>query len=83
MSTKTKTTKTNASVEDRRRVQGIEDNNGGGSRSMTGLVDCQRQRSVDFLCFQFSNSNTVLSLSSFCLVLILFSSDSFFSPFAA
>ena len=78
MITKTKTTTTDASAEDRQRVQGIEDDNGGGSRSTTGLVDWQRQRSVDFLCFQVANSNTVSSLSSRCLVLILFSSDSFF-----
>ena len=78
MSTETTTTVTDASVEDRQRVQWIEDNDGGGSRATTGLVDCQRQRSVYFPCFQVSNSNTVSSLSSHCLFLVLFSCDSFF-----
>ena len=48
MSTKTKTTKTDVSAEDRKRVQGIEDDTGGGSGSTAGLVDWQRRRSVDF-----------------------------------
>ena len=76
MSTKTTTTTTDASAEDRKRIQGNDD--GGGSRSTTGLVDWQRQRSVDFPCFQVANSNTVSSLSSRCLVLMFFSSDPFF-----
>ena len=38
---KTTTTKTDASVEDRRRVQGIEDDYGGSSRLTTGLLDWQ------------------------------------------
>ena len=75
---KTTTTTTDASAEDRQRVQGIEDDGGGGSRSTTGLVDWQRQRSVDFPCLQVDNSKTVLSLTIRGLVLILFSSDSFF-----
>ena len=78
MSTKTSTTTTDASSEDRRRVQGIEDDEGGDSRSTTGLVDWQQQRSVDFPSFQIANINTVSSLSSCCLVLIFFSLDSFF-----
>ena len=69
---KTTTTTTDVSAEYRQRVQGIEDYDGGGSRSTTGLVDCQRQRSVGFPCFQVANSNTFLSLSSLCLVLISF-----------
>ena len=78
ISTKTTTTTTDALAEDWRRVQGIEDNNRGGSRLTTVLVDWQWQWSVDFTCFQVAISNTVLPLSSCCLVLILFSSDSFF-----
>ena len=83
MSTKTTTITTNASVEDRRRVQGIEEDDGGGRILTTGLVYLQQQRSVYFTCFQFANSNTVSSMSSRCLILVLFSSDSFFSTFAA
>ena len=78
MSTKTTTTTKEASAEDRQRVQGIEDDNGGGSGLTTGPVDWQQQRSVGFPYFWVANSNTVSSLSSCCLVLILFSSDSFF-----
>ena len=74
---KTKTTTIYASAEDRRCVQGIEDNNGGDIRSTTGQVDWKRQWSVDFPCFQVANSNTVSSLSIRCLVLIFFSSGSF------
>ena len=77
MSTNTTTTKMDASAEDRQHIQGNKDDNGGGIISTTGLVDWQRQRSVDFPCFQVANSNTVSSLSSRCLVLI-FSSDYFF-----
>ena len=79
MSTKTTTITTDASAEDIRRVQGTEDNDEGGSILTTGLVDWKRQRSVDFPCFQVANSNTVLYLYSCCLILILFSSDYFFS----
>ena len=66
------------SAEDRRRVQEIKDDDRGGSILTTGLLDWQRQRSVDLSCFQVANSNTVSSLSSRCLFLILFSSYSFF-----
>ena len=80
MSTKSTTTTTDASAEDRRRVQRSDndDRRGSGSGATTGLVGWQQQRSVDFLSFQVSNSNTVLSLSSRCLILVLFPSDSFF-----
>ena len=50
-----------------------------GSETMTGPVDCQRQQSVDFTCYCVAKSNTASSLSRRCLVLILFSSDYFFS----
>ena len=60
------------------RVQGIRDGDGGGSGSTTGPMDFQRQLSVDFLCYCVTNSNTVVSLYRRCLVLVLFSSDSFF-----
>ena len=80
MGTKTTTTKTDTSEEDRQRVQGNEDDYGGGSGSMMGPVDWQRQQSVNFPCFQVATSNTISSLSSLSLILILFSSDSF-SPF--
>ena len=73
----TSTTTTEASSEDRRRVQGIIDNDGGVNGSITGLIDYQRQRSVGFPCYRVANSNTVSYLSRRCLVLILFSSDSF------
>ena len=73
----TTTTTKEASAEDRGRVQGIGDNDGGGSGSTTGPVDWQRQRSVDFTFYSVANSNTVSSLTRRCLVLILFSSDSF------
>ena len=82
MITKTKITTTGVLAEDRQHVQGIKDDDGGGRGLTTGPVDWQQQRSVDFPCFQVANSNNVSSLSSFCLVLILFSSDPFFS-FAA
>ena len=48
ISTKSTTTTMNSSAEDRRRVQGIKDDDGGRSESTTGLVDFQRQQSVDF-----------------------------------
>ena len=51
MSTKNTTTTTDVLTEDRQRVQGIEDNDRGGSGLTTGLVDWQRQRCVDFPCF--------------------------------
>ena len=79
MSTKTTTNSTDALEEDIPCVQGIEDNNGGGSGLTMGPVDWQQQRSVDFTCLQVDKSNTVESMSSCCLVLISFFSDSFFS----
>ena len=78
MITKTSTTKLEAPEEDRRRVQGIGDNDGGGSGSTTGPMDWKRRQSVYFPCYCVSNSNTVLYLYRCCLVLIFFSSDSFF-----
>ena len=72
MSTNTTTTTTDASAEDRIRVQGIKDDNGGCRRSTTEPVDSQRKWSVYFPCFQVINSNTVLYLSSHCIVLMLF-----------
>ena len=75
---KTTTTSTEASAEDRQRVQEIGDNNGCGSGLTTGPVDWQRQRSVDFPCYWVANSNTVSSLYICCIVLILFSLDYFF-----
>ena len=74
---KTTTTTTDASPEDIRHVQGIEDNEKGGIRLTTSLVDWQRQQSVDFLCVQVANSNT--NTSRF-LVLIFFHQIPFF-PF--
>ena len=82
MSTKTTTTTMDVSEEDRQRVQGIKDNNIGSSGLTTGPLDWQQQHSVGFPSFQVDNINTVLSLSTCCLVLILFSSDSF-SRFSA
>ena len=79
MSTKTTTTTTEVLVKGRRCVQGIRDNNEGRSGSTTGPVDWQRQCSVYFPWFQVANSNTVSPLSSCCLVLVFFSSYSFFS----
>ena len=79
MSTKTTKIKTETSEEDRRRVQGIRDDSGGGSALTTDLLGWQRQRSVGFLCYRFANSNIVSSLSRLCLVLIFFSSYYFFS----
>ena len=58
--------------------KGIEDDNGGGSRLTTGLVDWQQQLSFGFPCFQVATNNTVLSLSNRYLISIIFSSDSFF-----
>ena len=82
MSKETITTTKEASAEARRRVQGIKDNDGGGSRSTTGPVDWQRQRSVDLTCYRVANSNTISPLSIRCLVLILFSLDSLFPVFS-
>ena len=82
MSTKTKATTIDVSVKDRWRVQGIKDDDGGGSGLTMGLVDWQQQRSVDFPCFRVANSNTVSSLSSRCLVLVFFHQIPVFS-FAA
>ena len=81
MITKTTTITTEASAEDRQRVQRIGGENRGGSGSKMGPVDWQIQRSVDFTCYRVAKSNTVSSLSCLCLVLILFSSDSFFLVF--
>ena len=50
MSTKTKTTTTEASAEDRRRVQDIGDDDEGGSGSTMHPVDWQRQRTLSLLC---------------------------------
>ena len=72
MSTNTTATTTEASAEDRRHVQGIRDDDGGGSGSMTGPVDWQQQQIVDFPFYWLSNGNTASSLSIFCLVLIFF-----------
>ena len=76
MSTKTKITTTDMSAEDRRRVQGIRDDVGGGRGSETGTVDWKQQWSVDFTCYHVAYSNTVSSLSRRCLILIFFSSNS-------
>ena len=75
MGTKTTITTMEALVEDRRRFQGIGDNNRGGSGLTTGPVYWQQQRSVEFPCYWVANSNTVSSLSIRCLDLIFFSSD--------
>ena len=69
---KTTTTTTGASEEDRGRVQGIGDNNRGGSVLTTGPVDWQQQQSVDFPCYCVANSNTVSSMSCLCLVAVSF-----------
>ena len=78
MSTKTTTMTTEESVDDIQFVQGIGYNDGGGSGSTTGTMDLQQKQSVDFPCYRVANSNTVSYLSRRCLVLIFFSSDSFF-----
>ena len=82
MSMKNMKMATEESTEDRKRVQGIRDDDGGSSGLTTGLVDWQRQRCVNFPCYRVANSNTVSSLSPHCLFLIFFSSDQFF-PFTA
>ena len=79
MSTKNTTTTMEASEEDRRRVQGIGDDDGCGSRSTPGLADLQQQQSVDFTCYRVAGSNTVSYLSRRCLVLVLFHHIPFFS----
>ena len=68
MSTNNTTTTTEASTEDRWRVQGIGDDDGGGGGSTTGLVDYKLQRSVDFPCYWVANSKTVF----LCLLDVLF-----------
>ena len=65
-------------MEDRRRVQEIGDNEGGGNGLTTVPVDWQLQWSVGFPCYHIANSNTVSSLSRLCLVFILFLSYFFF-----
>ena len=69
MRTKNTKTTTEVSAEDRRRVQGIADDDEGGSGSTTEPMYWQQQRSVDFPCYRVANSNTFSSLSSCCLVL--------------
>ena len=68
MRKKTKTTTTDVSAEDRRRFQGVEDNGGGVSVSMTGLVGWKRQHTVGFLAFRF----LIVTLSCLCLVAVSF-----------
>ena len=63
-------------------MEGIVDNNGGGSGSTTGLVDWQQQRSVDFPYYRVANSNTVSSLS-ICYLVLIFPHHITLSPFAA
>ena len=48
MITKTTTRTTAVSAEDRQRIKGIKDDDGGGSGLTTSLVDWQQQQSVDF-----------------------------------
>ena len=79
MITKTTTTSTEASAEDIQHVQGIVDDDGGGSGLTKGLVDWQLQQSVYFPCYRVANSSTVLYLSCRCLVLIFFHQITFFS----
>ena len=45
---KESTTITEASAEDKRRIQGIRDKNGGGDGSATGSVDLQSRQSINF-----------------------------------
>ena len=63
---------TEASVEDRKRVQGMGNNSRGGSGSTTDPVDWQQQWCVDFPCYRVANSNTVLYQSCYCIVFIFF-----------
>ena len=81
MSTYTTTKTTYSSVKDRQCVQGILGKDGGGIGSTTSPMGWKQERGVDFPCYHVANSNTVLSLSRRCLVLILFSSDYFFPLF--
>ena len=76
--TDTTTVKTEASKKERRRVQGTGDNNRGVSGLKMGLMNWQRQQSVNFPYHRLANSITVLSLSCCCFILILFSSYPFF-----
>ena len=78
MSTKTLTTITEALSDDRQRIQGIEDNDRGGSSLTTSPMYWQLQRIVNFPFYRVANSNTFSSLSLCCLVLLLFSSDFMF-----
>ena len=57
MITKTTTTTTDVSTEDRRNVQWIKDNEGRDIRLTTGLVDWQQQRSVDFPWNEFNEDD--------------------------
>ena len=68
---------TEASTENRTHVQGTGDNNRGGSGLTTGLMDWKWQGSVNFHCYRVSKGNIVSPLYRCCLVLILFSSESF------
>ena len=79
MSTKNLTKTTEALEKDIWRVQWIGDNSEGGSGSTKGPMDWKQRWSVNFPCYCVANSNTVSYLSRHCIVLILFSSDSFFS----
>ena len=78
MITNTATKTTEVLAEDRRRVQGIGNNDGGGSGSTTGPADWKQQRNVNFPCYWVANSNTVSSLYSCCLFLIFFYQIPFF-----
>ena len=56
---KNSTMKMKASDEDRQRIQGIVDNNGGGISLITGPMDWQQQQSVDFPWYRVADSDTV------------------------
>ena len=79
ISTNNLTTTIEELAEVRRCVQGIRDDNRGSSGSTTGPMDWQWRQIVNLPCYPFANSNTVSSMSRFCLVLILYLSDSFFT----
>ena len=64
----TTTTKIEASEKDGRRVQGIGDDDGGGSGLIIGLVDCKRQWSVEFLAIGL----LTVTLSRLYLFAVLF-----------
>ena len=53
-------------------------NDRGSSGLTTVPMNWKQQQSVNFPCFRFANSNTISFLSCRCLVLVLFSSYSFF-----